>query len=496
MNEQLILLVLAGYFMLLIGVSFLTGRKADNDSFYIGNRNSKWYLVAFGMIGASLSGVTFMSVPGAVGTGQLGYFQIVLGYLAGYLVIIQVLLPLYYRLQLTSIYAYLKERFGDRAHKSGAALFLLSRILGASFRLYLVAIVLDAFLLSHFGFPFWLTVTTTILLIWVYSFKGGIKTIVWTDTLQTACMLLSVIFSVWFIAGELDLNIWNIGSAVRESGYGKIFVWEWQPADSFFKYFISGMFITIVMTGLDQDMMQKNLSCKTLKESQKNMRWMSLSLLPVNLLFLILGALLYMYGTQNGWAEPQFDNPEQMNAGCQLLINGECFKKDALFAWLSLNAFPAWMGVVFILGLTAAAYSSADSALTALTTSFCLDILGKKDRGISTSLRYGVHAGFSILLIAVILVFKVVSNESVILELFTVAGYTYGPLLGMFAFGIISSRKVNDWFVPMICVVAPLLSYLLNKYDVYLFNGYQFGFELLLVNGLLTYGMLYLISKK
>ncbi len=496
MSASLIITVLAGYFLLLIIISYLTGRGADHSSFFIGNRNSRWYLVAFGMIGASLSGVTFMSVPGAVGSGQFTYFQIVIGYLFGYFVIIRVLLPLYYRLGLTSIYEYLESRYGSRAHKSGSVMFLISRVLGASFRLYLVAIVLDKFVLEPFGYPFWISVVTTIVLIWIYSFRGGIKTIVWTDTLQTLCMLLAVGMAVWFISREMNEAGISVIDTVAKSDYSRIFVWEWAPANSFFKYFLSGMFITITMTGLDQDMMQKNLSCRTLQESQKNMKWMSWSLLPVNLLFLFLGACLYLYAEQNGLLVNHAGDAEMLANGCQLTIDGNCYKKDELFAYMSLNVFPLWVGVVFLLGLTAAAYSSADSALTSLTTSFCLDILKRSDKEISRNTRYLVHAGFSLLLVIVILLFRTMNNESVILELFTVAGYTYGPLLGLFAYGLFTKCMVNDRLVPLICVISPIACYLLNKYDTYLFGGYEFGFELLLVNGLFTMAGLHLVSKR
>jgi len=490
MTPGLILLVLGLYFSLLMVVAYLTSRKADQSSFYIGNRNSRWYLVAFGMIGASLSGVTFMSVPGAVGDGGFHYFQIVLGYLAGYLVIIRLLLPLYYRMQLTSIYEYLEQRFGSVTHRSGAGLFLISRVLGASFRLYLVAIVLNKFILEPFGLPFWVAVVATIVLIWIYSFQGGIKTIVWTDTLQTTFMLLSVVVTLIYITGQLDLNVSETIGTVRNSAYSSMFEWHWQPANSFYKYFLSGMFITIVMTGLDQDMMQKNLSCRNLEESQKNMRWMSISLLPINLLFLVLRALLYIFLEQNNTDHAVF-GPD-----CQIAIGDDCIRKDSLFASLSITVFPVWMGIVFLLGLTAAAYSSADSALTALTTSFCLDILQHKEHTVPVRLRYLVHAGFSVLLVLVILIFRNLNNESVINELFTVAGYTYGPLLGLFAFGMFTRRQVKDAWVPVVCILSPVACYFLNKYDTQLLGGYQFGFELLLVNGALAWMLLYFISKK
>lgn len=473
MSPIFILTLVACYFLLLIGVSYLTGRQDDNDSFFLGNRQSPWYVVAFGMVGASLSGVTFISVPGWVADSQFSYMQVVLGYVVGYVVIIKVLLPLYYRLQLTSIYTYLDQRFGPSSYKTGSAFFLLSRIIGASFRLYLVAIVLQYAVFDSLGVPFWATVMVTILLIWVYTFRSGIKTIIWTDTLQTAFMLAAVVITVFLIKKHLIPDT-SLVEHISQSEMSRIFFFdEWKTANAFWKQFLSGAFITIVMTGLDQDMMQKNLSCRSLKDAQKNMFWLSIILVFVNLIFLSLGVLLYDYADVNGIAETG----------------------DKLFSAVALSGdLGIVVGIFFIIGLIAAAYSSADSALTALTTSFCVDILDikSKDAEKGKRLRKQVHVMFSVILLLVILAFKYTVDESVIKELFVAAGYTYGPLLGLYAFGLFSKWQVKDKWVPVIAVVAPILSYILKDNSQEWF-GYTFGFELLLVNGLLMLVGLWLI---
>ncbi|MEL7005437.1 MAG: sodium:solute symporter [Bacteroidota bacterium] len=448
----------------------------------INNRKSPWYLVAFGMIGASLSGVTFISVPGWVADTQFTYMQIVLGYLVGYFVIGTVLLPLYYRLNLTSIYEYLETRFGFWSYKTGAFYFLLSRIIGASFRLFIVARVLQSSIFDAWDIPFGITVTVTIALIWLYTFRGGIKTIVWTDTLQTLFMLMAVSFVIYTINKELDFSFSEMVSTVSGSEYSTIFDWNWRSNTNFFKQFLSGAFIAIVMTGLDQDMMQKNLTCKTLADAQKNVFWFSVVLVIVNLVFLTLGALLYLYSSAKGLALPD--------------------SSDDLFTSLSLNHFDIAAGVLFILGITAAAYSSADSALTALTTSFCVDFLSFKTKNESgeveqTRTRLLVHVGFSILLIFVILIFKAISNEAIISMVFKAAGYTYGPLLGLYAFGLFTRLSIKDRWVPLVCFLSPLFSYFLNTYSKELFNEYEFGFEILIVNGLMTFlGLLVLRNRE
>ena len=485
MSPLLISLIISGYFIFLIIVSFFTSRKADTTTFFTANRQSPWYLVAFGMIGASLSGVTFISVPGDVGNvinergdvAQFAYFQMVLGYLLGYLVVARVLLPLYYKLDLVTIYTYLEERFGNWSYKTGSFFFLLSRTIGAAFRLFLVAMVLQVAIFRAWGISFEFTVFITIALIWIYTFKGGIKTIVWTDTLQTLMMLIAVIFTIIIILQKLDLGVGDLVKTVKSSGYSNMFVWDFNSKINFFKQFFSGAFITIVMTGLDQDMMQKNLTCKSLSESQKNMFWFSIVLVFANLLFLSLGALLYIFANKNGIAIPE--------------------NTDYLYPTLALEHFNVATIILFMLGITAAAYSSADSALTALTTTFCTDFLNfsKREEKERKKIRLWVHAGFSVLLFIVIVVYKEINNENLITSLFTAAGYTYGPLLGLFAFGILSRRKVNDNMVPWICLVSPVLSYILNTNSVDWFNGFQFGFSILMVNGAITYAGLLINSK-
>jgi Na+/proline symporter len=479
MNPFLVFSVIASYFTLLIIVSYFTGRKADTASFFTANKQSPWYLVAFGMIGASLSGVTFISVPGWVGDTKFFYFQMVLGYLAGYFVIATVLMPIYYKLNLITIYTYLNHRFGFYSYKTGSAFFILSRVIGASFRLFLVADVLQIGFFNAFHIPFWVTVLITILLIWVYTYKAGIKTIVWTDTLQTLFMLSAVIVTIFIIGKELNLNFSGIIKTVRGSELSDIFNWDFKPNTNFFKQFISGAFIAIVMTGLDQDMMQKNLTCRNIKDAKKNMFWFSIILVPVNLLFLSLGVLLYVFAAQKGIELP--------------------LKTDDLFPMLAMNHFSIFAGIVFLLGITAAAFSSADSALTALTTSFSIDFLNldvQSDNKKSNQIKKLVHLGFSFLLFCVILIFETINDKSVVSAVFTAAGYTYGPILGLFAFALISKRRVRDSFVPYIAVASPIIVFLINRYSEDLLFGYKFGFELLIVNGALMFLGLLLISNK
>jgi len=476
MSSSLVLAVISGYFLLLIVISYFTSKNADTTTFFTANKQSPWYLVAFGMIGASLSGVTFISVPGWVADSQFSYMQIVLGYLVGYFVIATVLLPLYYRMNLTSIYTYLESRFGFWSYKTGAAFFLLSRTIGASFRLFLVAGVLQIAMFQDWGIPFEATVFVTILLIYIYTFKGGIKTIVWTDTLQTFFMLFSVGLSIVLIAKSLNLNGAGIVDTIKQSDYSQVFYWDLDSqGKNFFFQFLSGAFIAIVMTGLDQDMMQKNLTCRTLKDSQKNMFWFSIILVVVNLMFLSLGALLYIYAQHQGIALPE--------------------RSDDLYPLLALKHFDLFAGVVFLLGITAAAYSSADSALTALTTSFCVDFLQFEHRAEAgkKKIRMIVHVAFSIIIFLVILIFKAINNDAVISAVFTVAGYTYGPLLGLYSFGLFTKRNIKDNLVLMVCILAPILSYLIDLISIQ--NGVNFGFFILIINGALTFLGLWLISK-
>jgi Na+/proline symporter len=478
--------IIAGYFLFLIIISFITGRDSSNKVFFLADRKSPWILVAIGMIGASLSGVTFISIPGVVGLGganmNLSYMQMVFGYLLGYFVIATVLMPLYYRLNLTTIYGYLNERFGIISYKTGAGYFLLSRIIGASFRLFLVALVLQEFVMEPLGAPFVATVAITIVLIWVYTFRGGIKTIVWTDTIQTLSMLIAVTLTIVAIANTLQMNLGEITSEIKQGGYGKLFYFDggWSDPNNFFKQFISGALIALVMTGMDQDMMQKNLTCKTLRDAQKNMFTFSIILVIANFMFLVLGALLYIYVAREGIVVPE--------------------KSDLLFPTIAMNHLTPLIGATFILGLIAAAYSSADSALTALTTSFCVDFLDfekkERDENDKRKIRLIVHLGFSLVLFLVIVVFKALNNDAIINELFIAAGYTYGPILGLFTFGLIMRRKVRDKYVIWICLAAPLLSYIINRNSSLWLDGFEFGFLILALNGILTFLGLLLIAKR
>jgi Na+/proline symporter len=501
MSPWIFLLIVVAYFSLLIIISYITSREADNASFFIGNRKSPWFLVAYGMIGASISGVTYISSPGEVGSSMFSYMQVVLGYFVGYMIIANVLLPLYYRMNLSSIYVYLENRFGWHSYKTGAFYFLLSRVIGASFRLYIVAMVMDAFILSHFGVPFWLTVIITVMLIYMYSFKGGIRTIVYTDTFQTTFLLLGVILSIVLISKELGYSATDFLTGIEGSRYSRLFIWDWKPGNNFFKHFLSGIFICITMTGLDQDMMQKNLSCRNLKEAKKNMYWMSSLLIFVNILFLSLGALLYIYSNTKGIIIENFTNPDLVKS-CPIELmnpsngNFTCYKTDELFPFLVFNYLPPVVSFVFFMGLIAAAYSSSDSALTALTTSFCVDFLGFKEDNQRMATRKWVHVGFSALLILFILFYSLVNNQSVINSLFTIAGYTYGPLLGLFSFGILTRYKTNEKWIPVITVAAIALSYLVSLYSDVLFNGYKVGFEIVVLNGLLVFLGMYLSRKR
>ncbi len=481
-----ILLLIASYFGLLLIISYLTNKGGSNADFFKAGKKSPWYLVAFGMIGASLSGVTFISVPGAVETNSFGYFQVVLGYTIGYAVISLVLLPLYYKLNLTSIYTYLESRFGNASYKTGASFFLLSRIVGASFRLYLVAIVLQDLVFDRLpffgqqGVPFWVTVTVTILLIWLYTYKSGIKTIVWTDTLQTLFMLIALGAGIYYVADGLEIsNLSGLWDTIASSDLSQIFFFDdYKSGNYFYKQFFSGIFIAIVMTGLDQDMMQKNLTCRNLKDAQKNVFWFTLVLTVVNFVFLTLGLLLTIYADKFG-------------------IDAT---KDKLFSTIAVDSgMGIGLAIFFLLGLIAAAYSSADSALTSLTTSFSIDILDiekKQDEAGQIKTRKKVHIAMSLLLILVIVFFNyVIGDASVITKLFTFAGYTYGPLLGLYAFGLFSKWKVKDALVPVVAIASPFLGFAISYFASSWF-GFEFGFFILILNGLLTYLGLVLIRTQ
>ena len=470
---------------MLILISYLTGKNDSNEDFFKAGKQSPWYVVAFGMVGASLSGVTFISVPGWIDGSQFSYFQVVLGYMVGYFVVAFVLMPIYYKLNVTSIYEYLLERFGTVSHKTGAFFFFVSRVLGAAFRLFLVAIVLQQFVFDEWNVPFEVTVIISILLIWIYTNKGGIKTIVWTDTLQTLFMILAVILSIYFINDSLTWSFGEFLASNELKEYSKVLVTDSFLERSYFlKSFIGGMFITICMTGLDQDMMQKNLTCKTLKDAQKNMISFSIVLVGVTFLFMLLGALLFIYAKRNSIAIPLMDgNP----------------KTDLLFPEIALNSgLGITVAITFMLGLIAAAYSSADSALTSLTTSFCVDFLDieKKPKDQQKKIRKQTHIGMSLLLIVVIIAFKYILNSNVIDSLLTVAGYTYGPLLGLFAFGIFTNYKVKDNYVWIVALSSVILIMLIANIPPENLGGYIVGYELLPINGLLTFIGLILIRRK
>ena len=468
MSPHILLGIIAVYFALLFIISFQTSGKADSAAFFSANKQSPWYLVAFGMIGTSLSGVTFISVPGQVGLNSFSYLQVVAGYLLGYTLIATLLMPLYYRLNLVSIYTYLEQRYGTRSYKTGAFFFILSRSVGSAARFYLVIGVLHFAVFEALGIPFWASVLLGILLIWLYTFRGGMKTIIYTDTLQSFFMLVSVGLSIWFISDALHLSVPALVSEAAGGQYSKIIFTDFKSPDFVGKQFLSGVFIAVAMTGLDQDMMQKNLTCRNISEAQKNMFWFSISMFVVNFLFLVLGASLLMYATAKGIALPE--------------------KADKIFPMLALNHFSPVAGVVFILGIIAATYASTDSALTALTTSFCIDFLNfaKRPETEHNRLRLLTHIGFSVLLFLIIMVFRQADSPSLIKTIFTLAGYTYGPLLGLYVFGLFTSRPVRDAAVPFICLAAPVLTYVTATHSEAWLWGYKFGFEVLLLNAAVT----------
>jgi Na+/proline symporter len=480
MSVTLIITILGLYFAALLLIAWFTSRKTDEDSFFTGNNQSAWYLVAFGMIGTSVSGVTFISVPGQVNVAGFSYFQFIIGNMFGYFVVASVLMPIYYKAKMVSIYTFLENRFGFWSYKTGSAIFLLSRTIGSSLRLYLAAEVLHTFLFKELGVPFAVTVGVTILLIWIYTFKGGVKTIVWTDSFQTLFLVGAVIISVVVISNQLGWNVIEMAKEVNASKYATIFHFDDLGASNYFwKQFVSGVFITIVMTGLDQDLMQKNLTCKNLGEAQKNMYWFSVILVAINFLFLTLGALLYIYAEQKAIPLPAHS--------------------DFFYPILALKYLGVIAGVFFLLGITASSYASSDSALTALTTAFCIDFLNfnKNKKAGNTRMRTYVHIGFSILFFIVIVLFKEFNEgTAVITMVLKAAAYTYGPLLGMFAFGIISkSRTVKDQWVPLVCVLSPALTYFIVLFCKEVL-GYKTAFEDLLINGAITTLGMYLLSSK
>jgi SSS family transporter len=502
MSASLLFSFVIGYFVLLLVVAYFTSRNSNNDSFFIGNRNSNWMLVAFGMVGTSLSGVTFVSVPGTVGDYAGGlhkgfaYFQVVIGYFFGYLVVAFVLLPLYYKMNLTSIYNYLQKRFGTIAYKTGALFFIISRTVGATARLYLVIFVLQEFILKSFGVPFIVTALIILLMILLYTFEGGVKTIVYTDTLQTSLMLVGLIVSVIYILNSLNLSVGEAMTTLTNQGYTNIFNTDPKSGGFFLKQIIGGMFITISMFGLDQEMMQKNISVKTLKDSQKNMITFNLVSAGVNFLFLLLGGLLYLYALNHGAEYAQVDGKMQLLSGNKNIMG------DELFPTMALQFMPQAISIIFIIALISALFPSADGALTALTSSFCIDILGLKrrtdlDEKQQKKIRLTVHLSFTVIFLVCIMIFYRIGDRSIIDKILTLAGYTYGPLLGLFAFGILSKRALPATpAITVICLAAPFICYLLSQNSTKWFGGYQIGIELLIINGLLTYLGLLSISKK
>jgi SSS family transporter len=480
--QSLIITLLASYTGLLFFISWLTARKANNDTYFRGNRRSPWFVVAYGMIGASLSGVTFMSVPGDVVNTQFSYYAVVLGYMLGYCVIAYVLLPLYYKMNLTSVYQYLGTRFGIEGQKTGSLLFIISRLIGSALRMYLVIFVLQIFLFDSWGIPIWATAIIMIFTIFLYTFKGGIKTVVWTDTLQTTFFLVALVVTIFIIFKDIDLSFGEVFSSLQTHGYTKIFVSDWRAPNYFLKHILGGMFITISMTGLDQDMMQKNLTCKNLKDAQRNVLSFSGVLLIVNALFLLLGGLLLLYAQQKG-------------------IDLTGMKSDQIYPFLALNNLGVFAAAFFVIGLVAAGYSSADGTFAALTTSFCFDILNMERWTTSEKQRLLIrrlsHILMSLLFLGVIIVFSNYHDKALINIVFTVAGYTYGPILGLFAFGMFTKRTIKtSWLIPVLAVATPVIVFFIAKYSAILFGGYKFGFELLILNGGLMFAGLVLASRK
>jgi Na+/proline symporter len=498
MSATLLFTFVIGYFVLLLGVAWYTSRNSNNDSFFIGNRNSNWMLVAFGMIGTSLSGVTFVSVPGGVGTGNFYYFQVVLGYLLGYIVIAFVLVPLYYKMNLTSIYTYLEQRFGINAHKAGAFFFILSRTIGATARLYLVIIVLQLFILDNLGIPFVVTALVILLMILLYTFEGGVKTIIYTDTLQTTGMLVGLVVCIIVITKAMGTDFSGVWSMMSDKGYTKVFNWDINSGSFALKHIIGGMFIAIAMTGLDQEMMQKNISVKTLKDSQKNIMTFSIVVMIVNFLFLLLGGILYLYASSNNISTAP----------------------DDLFPTIALSKqFSGLIGVIFIIALVSALFPSVDGAITSLTSCFCIDILGlnksKATEKEKKRTRLKVHFTFAFVFFLLVLVFKLINDKLIIDFILKFAGITYGPLLGLFAFGILTKRKLKENLIWAVCIIAPTIalgvdilsapewyekklhvSLGLNNLSNSIFHGYKIGYELILINGIFTFLGLWMISRE
>lgn len=470
---MIIILTIAAYFCALMLISRLTARRSDNDTFFRGNRQSPWYMVAFGMIGASISGITFVSVPGMVLKTGMTYLQMCFGFIFGYFAVAFLLLPVYYRLRLTTIYSYLSDRLGRRSYKTGASFFLISKMTGAAVRFYVICFILQTFVFEPLGVPFVVTIIALVALIWLYTRRGGIRTLVWTDTFQTLCMFTALILIIFSVMGQLHLSPAEAVTTIAHDAHSQIIETDWMSTQNFWKQFLSGIFVVIVMTGLDQDMMQKNLTCKNLRDAQKDLCTYGLAFVPANLLFLALGVLLVLLAQQQGVAIP---------------AKGD----DLLPMFAASGRLGTTVTVLFALGVVAAAFSSADSALTALTTSFCVDICQRPD---DERLRHRVHLGMSILFVVFILIFNVVNSTSVIDAIYILCGYTYGPLLGLFAFGLLTHRQCNDRFVPLICIASPIICLIISTVTERL-TGYHFGYEMLMLNGLLTFAALWLVPAK
>lgn len=462
--------IIAAYFIILFTVSYIAGRKADNQGFFVGNRKSSWYVVAFAMIGSSISGVTYVSVPGMVGASAFGYMQMVMGFIAGQLLIAFVLTPLFYKMNLVSIYGYLENRFGISTYRTGAWFFFISKMLGAAVRLFLVCLTMQLLIFEPLGLPFLLNVAITVLLVWLYTFRGGVKSLIWTDSLKTLCLIVSLILCIYFIAKDLDYSFAGMVQAINESSMSRIFFFDdVNEKQYFFKQFFAGMFTMIATTGLDQDMMQRNLSCKNFKDSQKNMITSAVSQFVVIFMFLMLGVLLYTFAAKH---------------------NITVEKSDELFPVIATQGYlPIIVGILFIIGFISSAYSAAGSALTALTTSFTVDILGTKDKSEEQIVhtRKRVHVAMAVIMGTVIFIFNILNNTSVIDAVYVLASYTYGPILGLFAFGIITKRKVNDRYIPLVAVVSPIICYVIQSNSEAWFNGYQMSYELLILNAAITF---------
>jgi Na+/proline symporter len=467
---MIILITVVAYFGILFLISRFTARTSNNDAFYRGNRRSPWYMVAFGMVGASISGITFVSVPGLVITGDMTYIQMCIGFIFGYFLVAFVLLPVYYRLNLTTIYSYLRQRIGERAYKTGASFFLLSKTIGAAVRFYVVCFILHTFVLASLGVPFALTVVVMVMLIWLYTRRGGIKTLVWTDTFQTLCMFAALVLIIYYVVSALGMSSSEAIAAICADSHSRIFEFDdWVSKQHFLKQFLSGIFVVLVMTGLDQDMMQKNLTCKTLKDARKDMCTYGFAFVPVNLLFLSLGVLLMMLARQQGVALPEKSD-------------------DLLCMFAATGELGNIVVVLFTIGVVAASFSSADSAMTALTTSFCVDIMNREN---DERLRKRVHFAVALVFVVFILAFKVINSTSVIDAIYILCGYTYGPLLGLFAYGLLTKRHTSDRFVPYVCVVSPVLCFVLDM-AAQRFYDYHFGYELLMLNGFITFAGLWI----